>query len=245
MNIKLYSCFHKKYVIPKNPYIRAIHVGMECSDNDLNIIGDNTGENISEKNKNFCELTALYWVWKNSNADIVGLCHYRRYFNFSNKLFLHKMKEIKKEELEKYNLCSKKDIERILIDGNYNIIVPASNKFNENIYNQYCRYHKEEDLNSLIKIIKKLYPDYLESTYRVLNGNKMSIYNMFICKKEVMDKYCEWLFNILFNLEKIVTIDKDPYQSRIFGFISERLLNIYIEKNNLKKKELQVLFVKD
>lgn len=244
MNINIYSCFHKEYKVPKNNLIEPIHVGKSISNKKLNFSGDDTNDNISEKNKNYCELTALYWIWKNSNCDIVGLCHYRRYFNLKDKIYIKKVKKINVNSLDYYTKFSKYDIERIL-DNDYDIIVPKCNKFKETIYEQYCIYHKKEDIDKLIDVIKKLYPSYIQATNKVLNSNYMNMYNMFICKKEVLDSYCDWLFNILFEVEKIIDIDDDQYQARVFGFMSERLFNIYIEKNKLRKKELQILFIEE
>ena len=91
MNIKIIVATHKKYWMPSDPVYFPIHVGAEGKKDpmghplDLGYIKDNTGENISDKNKNYCELTGLYWAWKNLNADYIGLAHYRRHFTVKNK----------------------------------------------------------------------------------------------------------------------------------------------------------------
>lgn len=80
MNIKLIVAAHKAYRMPRDPMYLPLHVGKAGKDLDLGFQGDNTGDNISEKNATFCELTGIYWAWKNLSADYVGLCHYRRHF---------------------------------------------------------------------------------------------------------------------------------------------------------------------
>ena len=83
--IEIFTCYHKIYDIAKSDVIVPIHVGKALSCVNLNMQGDDTGDNISVKNRYFCELTALYWAWKNSNADIIGLFHYRRFLNFTTQ----------------------------------------------------------------------------------------------------------------------------------------------------------------
>ena len=244
MKTTIYSCFHKEYIIPNNIIIKPIQVGKEIADNNLNILADNEGENISEKNPNYCELTALYWIWKNSDSDIVGLCHYRRYLNFKNKIQIAKSKNISKYDIDKYNDFKPEKIEKYFKNG-YDVILPKANRFRITVYDHYCKCHKKEDIDELIKIIAKIYPEYKDAVDKVFNNKKMHICNMIICKKSVLDSYCEWLFKILSEVEKVIKIDNDQYQSRVFGFMSERLLNVYIEKNKLRKKEMQMLFVEE
>jgi hypothetical protein len=84
-NIKILVCTHKKSDFPKDDIYLPIQVGKSISDIDLDIQGDNTGDNISEKNPYYAELTGQYWGWKNlKDVKYVGLCHYRRYFDLSS-----------------------------------------------------------------------------------------------------------------------------------------------------------------
>ena len=85
MNIKILVVTHKKYWMPKIEMYLPIQVGL-INKNDLGYLKDNTGDNISYKNPNYCELTAMYWAWKNIDVDYIGICHYRRYFTNKNKL---------------------------------------------------------------------------------------------------------------------------------------------------------------
>ena len=81
MNIKILVAAHKAYQMPTDPMYMPIHVGKEGKELELGYVGDNTGDNISLKNPNFCELTGIYWAWKNLEADYIGLAHYRRHFS--------------------------------------------------------------------------------------------------------------------------------------------------------------------
>ena len=83
--VKIIVATHKKYEMPKDDIYIPLHVGAEGKE-DIGFIKDNTGDNISEKNPYFCELTGLYWAWKNLNADYIGLVHYRRHFCLKKKI---------------------------------------------------------------------------------------------------------------------------------------------------------------
>ena len=100
----------------------------------------------------------------------------------------------------------------------------------------------EEIFDKLRQIIETKYPDYIETYDRYFNENKASLFNMLFCKREIFDAYCEWLFSILFVLEKQVDLAKlNTYQQRLYGFLSERLLNVWVIKNKLVVKHLPVI----
>lgn len=242
MEIKILSCFHKEFDKPKSDVIYPIHVGKANSNIELNIMRDDINKNISEKNKNYCELTAVYWAWKNVECDIIGLTHYRRYFdlNKSNyELRIHNSSILKSDIFRSYG----SKIEDIISSG-YDIIIPQKKVFDMSVRDQYIKIHRREDIEILESIINRKYPEYMESYDYIMNKcNKLSLYNMFIMKKDEFDKYCEWLFDILFELESNVQISNCSYQARIFGFISERLLNVYVYHNKLRIKYKPVIFI--
>ena len=125
----------------------------------------------------------------------------------------------------------------------YDVIVPKTVKIiTHNVKSQYKALHHIEDYEICANIIKKLYPDYVDSFNEVSKRKWLYAYNMCILSKKNYDKYCKWLFDILFELEKRVSIDEyDNYNKRIFGFLSERLFNVWLNKNsNLKIKEFNV-----
>lgn len=238
-DVQIFVSYHKPFKLFKNKYLQPIHVGRDVflnkdtCDGDYqkikkwllkNTIGDNTSDNISLKNPNYCELTAQYWAWKNCNANYVGFCHYRRLFDLNNS-----------------------KISKLL--NEYDIILPRIFTLDCTVREQYNRDHIKEDLDKTLEIIASKYPDYMEDAENVLNKKTIYFCNMFITNRELFNSYCEWLFDILFELEKVTVISENKYQSRIFGFLSERLLNIFIEHvkriDDIKIYEVPVKFIKE
>jgi Domain of unknown function (DUF4422) len=225
---------HKKYKMPKEDIYLPIHVG-SINKEDLNYQKDSVGENISIKNSNYCELTGLYWAWKNLNCNYIGSCHYRRYFTNEGSINSLLNKD------NKFNLIlSENEIKKLLTK--YELILPKKrNYFIDTIWTHYKNAHHIKDLEETKKILEELYPEYTQSFDKVMNRTKLHLYNMFIMNKEDFNNYCEWLFSILFELEKRTDLSNyDDYQKRIFGFISERLFNVWIEQQQFKVKELNI-----
>ena len=225
-NLQIYVVSHKEAEFPKEEIYTPIQVGKKES---FTKVRDNTGDNIAEKNPNFCELTAAYWIWKNDKSDITGLTHYRRYF-FK-----------KKNNNSKENILNKQDIEEILKE--YDIILPEKERIVQyTVKSAYGKFHHIEDFEKCREVIQEKYPEYVEAFDKIANGKKLYLYNMFISHKKIFDEYYKWLFDILFELEKRVDISNyTDYDKRIFGFLSERLLSVWLEKNNhLKIKEMPV-----
>lgn len=230
-NIKIIVATHKKYKMPTDEMYLPLQVGKEGKDN-LGYQGDNIGENISSKNSSFCELTGLYWAWKNIDADYIGLVHYRRYFASKNR---------NKDKFE--SILTKKELEQYL--NNYDIIVPKKRRYwIETIYNHYKHTMYVETLDETIKIIKEKYPEYKDSLNKVMKRRSMHAFNMFIMKKEYLDDYCEWLFSILFELESRMK-DKhyDDFHSRFYGRVSERLFDVWLDYKKYKFKEIPFIYM--
>lgn len=230
MKTTMYVMTHKKFECPKIEGYLPLHVGKHGKQ-DIGYKTDDTGENISIKNPNYCELTGLYWGWKNDqSAEAIGISHYRRYFT--------KARISRKEK----HYINQKDIEKIL--GQFDVILPKKEIYKESAKEQYClEAGFMKDLNILREIILDKYPEYLEMYDKIMGQNLMHQFNMMICTKKVYDQYCQWLFNILFDLEQKIDLTKgyNDYQKRIYGFLSERLLNVWIYFNELKVKEMRVI----
>ena len=233
MDIKILVAAHKKYWMPDDDVYLPIHVGREGKA-DLGYLGDNTGDNISAKNANYCELTGLYWTWKNLKNDYIGLCHYRRYFAREN---------IHTDNIEKKKtaILHRKDYEKLLQE--YDVILPVKrNYYVETVRSQYEHAHNKRDIDETKRIVLELYPEYSEAFEKVMGRTKLYILNMFVMKKQQFDEYCSWLFSILFELEKRIDISSyNMYEARVFGFIAERLFNVWLEKQQLNVKEIPVI----
>ena len=226
MNIKILVATHKRYHMPMDSIYVPVRVGNAIAKNDFGYQGDDRGENISEKNPNFCELTALYWGWKNLDADYIGLVHYRRYF--SKKKNHWKFASIlTTEETEK--LCQK-----------YDVILPKRRKYYiESLASHYKHTHDIEHLELTREIIRKQCPDYIASFDKVMKRTEAHMFNMCIMKRELLDKYCSWMFPILFELEKEVdTSQMTAFEARLYGRVSELLLDVWIDKNKVNYKEI-------
>lgn len=220
---------HKKYKMPKYSCYLPLHVGKKGK-NELGYIGDDTGNNISEKNPYYCELTGIYWAWKNLEADYIGLVHYRRYFG----------KKINKN-IPFENIFSDIEIDELLKISD--VILPKKRKyFIETLYSHYKNTMYIEPLDEAGKIILEKCPEYSMYFRKLYKRRSAHMFNMFIMKKEYFNKYCEWLFPILEELEKRIDHTKyDSFHARFYGRISELLLDIWIEKNKIKYIEVPVI----
>lgn len=261
-NYKIFVSYHKPAELIKSDILTPIHVGRALAKNNPSyswmkehMIGDDTGDNISEKNPNYCELTAQYWAWKNCDADYIGFFHYRRHLNFNtDKNFQQNIfglveKEllnndyIKDFKLDDYNIQNLIEQYDILTVQPWDV----KNVGSKSNYDHYATSDKKlhiKDYEQALEILKNKYPDYIED-YKKYNEAEFGYYtNIFVMKKELFNNYCSWLFDILFELEKVSNISKyDMQEARIFGYISEWLFGIYIyhlkRTSHLKIKELE------
>ncbi len=232
-NIRIIIATHKKYKMPEDEIYIPLQVGAEGKEN-LGYEKDNTEDNISLKNAFYCELTGLYWAWKNLNADYIGLSHYRRHFTCS--------KRIPKTEQEKFHiLLNLKQANELLKD--VDILLPKKRKYYiENLYDHYKHTMFIKPLDETKKIIEEQCPEYLPEFDKLHKRTSAHMFNMFVMKKEYLDEYCEWLFKILFELEKRVDPKQyDSFQARYLGRVSELLLDVWINTNKLSYKEVKVI----
>ena len=203
--IKVIVATHKKEPMPKDDMYLPLEVGVDMHGKQTGYQSDNTGSNISRKNAGFCELTGLYWAWKNLDADYIGLVHYRRHF--ASRLFnANKQKNI---------LNSKKA--NLLLEKCPVILPKKRHYFIENLYSHYSHTMYIEPLDEAGKIILEKFPEYYKQFQLLKHRTSAHMFNMFIMKKEIFDDYCNWLFDILFELEKRIEYDKyDAFHARFF-----------------------------
>ncbi|QLO36245.1 DUF4422 domain-containing protein [Klebsiella sp. RHBSTW-00484] len=226
--MRIYTVTHKNF----QPTAESIYQPIIVGNGEVNLssaVRDNIGDNITEKNKSFCEMTALYWIWKNtsfSENDIIGLTHYRRYFKKGVKNII----------------ATEGDIKKIL--NSYDIIIPKKrNYYIVSVQEHYKKAHYSKDLMLVREIISNKQSEYLVHFDNIMNGKTLSLYNMFVTSWGIFESYCNWVFPILFELDTRIDKEKyDSYQMRVIGFLAERLFNVWLEgeKNKLKIYEMPV-----
>ncbi|MCW3160316.1 DUF4422 domain-containing protein [Chryseobacterium oryctis] len=260
MKIKIIVATHKEKPSIKSDIFLPIQVGAKQNEFiiDNSYILDKSHDNISEKNYTFNELTGLYWAWKNmTDFDVFGLMHYRRYLDLHYRKGLFKKENndilipVKQNSKKLLKLLDSKKTEKVIkkLLKNHDMIVPkpafcSINNESASIDKDYKNNHISEDWDICMQIIGEKFPAYRKSIDKYLeNDNKFYIGNMFLSNKKTMNDYCNWLFTILFEVEKRITISEDLYQRRVIGFLSERLFTLYILHNNFRLKQVPILFI--
>jgi len=222
MSVNIYTMTHKKFVPPVDTMYVPMQVG-RINSTDLGYQGDDTGINISDKNCYYSELTGLYWIWKNvKNTDYVGLCHYRRYpLNPEGSMF--RESEIE-EILKQYDVITTK---RITLNFSY-------------LYG-YGENHNPVDLQVTGQVIQEIYPEYYPVFKKLVHENQTYFGNIMVTSKKLFDEYATWLFDIFSEVEKRIDVSSyDDYHKRVFGFISEFLLFVWVTAKELVPYECMV-----
>ncbi len=222
MSIKIFTITHKPFTPPKDSMYVPLHVGRAGAE-DFGFWGDDTGDSISGLNPYFCELTGLYWIWKNySQADVIGVCHYRRYLlNENGSVFTEAQLQ---KLLEKYDIVTTK---LLTLTCSY--------------YEGFRENHHSKDLITTGEVLKEKYPEYWNTFEKLVHGPHTYFGNIFITSKELFDCYCSWLFDILFEVQKRTDFTGyNDYQKRLFGFLSEFLQTVWISYNKLSVYECMV-----
>lgn len=239
MNSMIYIITHRKFNDEKmiSSGYGVLHVGKNDNCKEY-YLRDDTMDNIAYKNPYYCELTGLYWIWKNGKEhpeDITGLIHYRRGFTDRFSDFKYSI-----DEKNIPRILSEERIDKIL--KKYEMIVPVSIKCRKTSYICYGDFHWAEDLDFVRKSIEERCPEYLRAYDKALNGHYYYTCNMFITKKKILDRYASWLFDVYEALEPKINIEKyeDAYQRRVFGFLSERLLSVWLLHNNISYIEMPI-----
>lgn len=217
--VKVIIATHKKYQMPNDSMYIPLHVGASGKES-IGYQRDDEGENISDMNPSFCELTGLYWAWKNINADYIGLAHYRRHFS------MHKRDSLWDSVLTYDDL--KSHLERI------SVITPNKRRYYiETLYSHYEHTHYVSQLDETRKIIDKQCPEYLDSFDKIVRRRWGYMFNMMIMERGMLNDYCSWLFPILFELKERVGKDAEglsAFQGRFYGRVSEIIFNVWLDE---------------
>lgn len=214
--VHVYQATHRERCRPYASYLIPIQVGAALSKERLGIQTDCEAEpNISLKNRDYCELTALYWAWKHDGASIKGLCHYRRIFKLTERQILERLS------------CAE-------------VLVPRSYAYRWSLKEQYLRFHSADDLRVAELCFLSRYPQDFSSYQAVWTQNRMFPYNMFISSGEFFDAYCSWLFPLLLDIEKK---RQEKGEARYIGYLAERLFNVYLHATQTRVRECAVEYI--
>lgn len=222
---------HKPYWMPADTAYLPLFVGSKGKETpDSAWQRDDEGESISEKNATFCELTGHYWLWKNIRAEVYGLCHYRRYFG--RRLGKKRKRILSGDQID-------------LIMSNCDVLLPKKRYYwIETNRSQYIHAHHEEELTLTKQLLSHLKPDYLAAWDRTMDSRSGHRFNMFVMRKNPFQAYSMWLFDILFELEKRLDISAySPKDRRVFGYVAERLLDVWLSQQSLCVHECPVVYM--
>lgn len=236
MSYEIYVVSHKKTRMPEGDIYVPVQVGPAPEDFP-GFVRDNTGDNIAERNPNYCELTAQYWAWKNRTADVKGLVHYRRLFSRGKRMIGASLEE-------KYaNVLDERTLDEIM--KKHDVILPRRrNYYIETLWSHYEHSHKIEGLEETRNVIAERYPEYLAKFDEVMKRRGAHMFNMLIARDGIFSAYSEWLFDVLGEVEKRVDISGySTSEARIFGYISELLMDVWMEQNQIDYYELPVMFM--
>ena len=212
---------------------------------DVKMLGDDTGDNISEKRMDFCEFTVMYWAWKNIQADYYGLCHYRRYLSFANQEFeewneqrFYYEEKLNVDSVKKHGLMSSKQIKNqikeydVVTSITYQAkdvpIIPPCNTVQELFANHPALLTSNEVIDKVSAIIKRKFTQYYDCFQEELNSNSHRGFNCFVMRKDVFNLFCEYLFGVLFEAEKIFDRAVTKSNDRELGYIGEIIYGSFI-----------------
>jgi len=258
-SIQLFSAYYKPFpLLPQVDFVTPMQAGAAVSPIRLAMPGDDTGDHVSHLNPFYSELTLAYWVTKNADrtqSDAWGLCHYRRYFiEDKYKLFIKKRSRF-------YFRTDQKVLDKILTPKLYKtlqelllhhdvIVQRPSWAMKEkgivyNIKDAYTQAHIKSDYDATMEVVIEQYPEFERSIEAYGHLTKMSYNNMMIARWQVWDDYLEFLFTVLGEVQHRINIHKEGYQSRVFGFLAERLHNLFIYHHQLKTAHLTLGLFED
>ena len=218
-NVKIFVVAHKPFEIPVSEMLVPIHVGRANSrfkEEMADIAGDDAGDNISLKNPQYCEMTAHYWIWKNiQDAEFVGVCHYRRYFDIS---------------------ITEENVFEVMNGADVLMVEPSW--YMDSVYSYFSKFIGAENMSIMWMVMKKIYPEYVRTLEDICDGVKFHPFNMLLCRKALFDEYCEWMFSVLGECE--MHVKPAPYSNarRTLAYIAELLTGVYFIHRGLRIKSV-------
>ena len=258
-DIKILSATHKRYSMPEDEMYIPLQVNCYANGHfdEPRFQYDDVGDNISAKNPYYCELTALYWGWKNLDCDYLGLVHYRRYL-VGDKKPARNGKDVREKERPEGEKARSEDVRadrklemvltgsqaQDLLDvlakqGIYVVLPVKRNYYIETLFSHYAHSHHETDLLVTSRVIFEFFPEYAEAFTEVMKRHRSHMFNMCIMRKDLLDAYCTWLFDVLGKVEERLDISwYTDFDKRVYGRLSELLLDVWLTRNDIMYHEL-------
>lgn len=224
--VRVIVAAHKAYPMPQDAAYLPVHAGAAGAKEPLPYASDAQGETISARNGLYCELTALYWAWKNLPAPALGLAHYRRHFAGARD-----------------RRCAIAGGEIAAMLERVPVILPKKRHYLiDTRRGQFIRAHGAAAYDALRTVMGERQPGYLPAFDRSMARTSGHCFNMFIMRREQADAYCAWLFPLLFETEARMRAAGQEIAPRLFGFLAERMLDSWVETNGLDYAELPVIY---
>lgn len=246
--LTIYQSFHKDYPSPEGcPWIKPIAVGGYRSQG---MLSDATGEHISHLNKYFCELTAQYWVWKNSEGapdDVVGFYHYRRYLNFildstwtGDFAFEVPLDAGMLSYLShpQQALCAQ------ALMAVCDAVIPARYCTEESVEAHFLKFHIKEQWHYFLQVIEHFFPQDAAAMRLYQLSNRTTVYNMFLMRRKLFEAYCSDLFKVLSAVFTHFGAGYGPWNDRYPGFLAERFLGFWLHVRGARIVEVPTLLLK-
>ncbi len=267
MNIKIFVSYHDKHKIIKSDIITPIQTGCaNAPELFKGMLRDDDGENISDKNDRYNELSAQYWVWKNykkiGNPDYVGFMHYRRHFIFDDWIGIENHTWLPGSSVYFVPFIHNKYLQHIsdksIVDCIKNTDCIVIKQYDvKNLGVQTCRDQylnlegqRPEWFDIFVKTALKLYPEYKDEIKIIKDGSMQYLCNMFVMKRDLFNEYSEFCFKILDAVDKqIDSSNLNTKESRFLGYFGEFLLSIFVfhlyKHKKVCIKELNAAYIRD
>ncbi|WP_198586184.1 DUF4422 domain-containing protein [Roseovarius salinarum] len=242
MQATLYTAYHKPASLLKSASVQPIQVGRAGASEVLEgMIGDDTGDNISDTNPRYCELTALYWAWRNDRESThIGLMHYRRVLDFTGQWAAAQAEVFAERFVIDDYLAATEDW--LAQAEDVDMVLPPEHVMGMSVRDNYAKRHQPQDLDIAREVIARDHPEMLKDFDAVVEGRALLLGNMFLMRRDLFDRYCAWLFDILGKVEA-ADVERDnynPYQCRYLGFVAERLLTVFVRRVQREETGLKV-----
>lgn len=217
--IKILVACHKPASVYQDEVYTPIQVGKALHpDVNLGYMTDATGDNISKENAFYCELTAIYWAWKNLDCEYVGLQHYRRYFDF---------------------IFNNDNVDEMFCDCD--VVLGKPLHLGQSVFDFWKGQLVPEDVHVALKLLESMYPDDYAKGYKFFANTLFYPCNMFVCRKQVMDKFAAWEFPYLKKLKEVIRLSDYSRERRFLGFIGEGLLPLYFFNRGYRVKTMRIV----